>query len=216
MRTKRTSIGPASPSSKPAPGLESIATNRRGATVNRSVQGGRSNLVVAARAGDKFAFGKLVSLETQEGYRLSYGVLRNRVDAEDALQDAFLLAWRHLPRLRDPDSWSAWFRRLLVNSAIEVHRRRRRRTTVRLLSQEVPPIGDSSAQVAMEDEVDRLMGCLEPRDRVLIVLRYQQDLDLPAIAAAMGIPLGTAKSRLHRALARMRSRAGPIDRGEHE
>ena len=198
------------------PGLESIATNRRGATVNRSVQGSRSSLVEAAREGDKFAFGKLVSMESQEGYRLSYGVLRNRVDAEDALQDAFLRAWRHLPRLRDPDSWSAWFRRLLVNSAIEVHRRRRRRTTVQPFSQEVPSVGDSSAQVAMQDEVDRLMDCLEPRDRVLIVLRYQQDLDLPAIAAAMGIPLGTAKSRLHRALARMRSRADLTDRGELE
>lgn len=180
------------------------------------MQGSRSSLVVAAREGDESAFGKLISMESQEGYRLSYGVLRNRVDAEDALQDAFLRAWRQLPSLRDPDNWSAWFRRLLVNSAIEVHRRRRRRATVQLVGHSVPPIGDSSAQVVMQDEVERLIGCLEPRDRVLIVLRYQQDLDLPAIAAAMGIPLGTAKSRLHRALARMRSRTDLTGPGERE
>jgi RNA polymerase sigma-70 factor (ECF subfamily) len=173
-------------------------------------------LIEAARAGDKFAFGELVALESQEGYRLSYAVLRNRVDAEDALQDAFLHAWRHLPRLRDPDRWPAWFRRVLVNSAIEVHRGRRRRATVQPLSQEAPPVGDSSARVALQDEVDRLMDCLEPRDRALIVLRYQQDLDVPAIAAAMGMPVGTAKSRLHRALARMRSRADHAERRELE
>lgn len=220
MGTKRPSIGPGSPSSKPAkpelPWLESIATNRRGGTVIRSVQGSRSSLVVAAREGDKVAFGMLVALESQEGYRLSYAVLRNRVDAEDALQDAFLCAWRQLPRLRDPDRWPAWFRRVLVNSAIEVHRRRGRRATVQPLSQAAPPVGDSSARVALQDEVDRLMDCLEPRDRALIVLRYQQDLDLPAIAAAMGMPVGTAKSRLHRALARMRSQADHAERRELE
>jgi RNA polymerase sigma-70 factor, ECF subfamily len=171
--------------------------------------------VTAAQKGDKVAFGALVSVETQEGYRLSYGVLRNRIDAEDALQDAFLHAWRELPKLRDPDKWSAWFRRLLVNSAIEVDRRRRRRPTVQLLGFEPSAGGDMTTRVALRDEVERLMGCLESRDRVLIVLRYQQDLDLPAIAAAMRIPLGTAKSRLHRAMARMRDGVERPAQGVH-
>lgn len=159
------------------------------------------------------AFGELVSMESDEGYRLCYGILRNRIDAEDALQDAFLRAWSFLPKLRDPDRWSPWFRRLLVNSAIEVDRRRRRRPTVQLLGHEGLPIGDSSAHVAARDEVAWLMDGLDSRDRALIVLRYQQDLELPAIASVMGIPLGTAKARLHRALARMRSR---LDRQQQE
>ena len=185
-----------------------LATNRRLVSVIRAVEDFRLGLVAAARAGDKLAFGELAALEGRAAYRLCYGVLRNRPDAEDAVQDAFVQAWSGLPGLKDLDRWPAWFRRLVVNAAIDTDRRRRRRPTVQLIDIAFST-GDATGGVVERDEVDRLMASLSAGDRAVVVLRYQQDLELPAIADALDIPLGTAKARLHRALKKIRKNIQP-------
>jgi RNA polymerase sigma-70 factor (ECF subfamily) len=171
----------------------------------------RPDLVLAAIAGDGDAFMDLVHLETPEAFRLSLAILRHPADAEDALQDAFTQAWRELPRLRDVDRWPAWFRRIAVNAAIDIGRRKKAFRIVPLAFHEPPPAADSSAGLADRDEVSRAMGRLDANDRALLALRFGQDLELPDAAAALGIPLGTAKSRLHRALGRMRKELEKID-----
>ena len=171
----------------------------------------RHDLVIAARAGDGDAFMELVQLETPDAYRLSLTILRHPFDAEDALQDAFVRAWRQLPGLRDSAQWQAWFRRIAVNTAIDAGRRRSALRIVTLGFHEPPPVADGSTGLADRDEVGQAMGHLDANDRALLALRFGQDLELPDGAAALGIPLGTAKSRLHRALGRLRKELESVD-----
>lgn len=165
--------------------------------------------MTAAARGDRHAFATLVEIESMMAYRVAYGILGSHADAEDATQDAFVRAWRDLPALRDPARWSAWLRRLVVRSAIDRARRTRRQATVRLdpaAAGAFDPVGpDEIAPVAAQDELLRALAGLSPDDRAVIALRFAADLEVPDVAAALGIPLGTAKSRLHRALARLRA-----------
>jgi RNA polymerase sigma factor (sigma-70 family) len=169
------------------------------------------DLVIAAKGGDGDAFMDLVHLETPEAFRLSLAIVRHPSDAEDALQDAFTRAWRELPRLRDVERWPAWFRRIAVNAAIDTSRRKKAFRIVPLSFHEPPPATDASAGLADRDEVARAMGHLDANDRALLALRFGHDLELPDVAAALGIPLGTAKSRLHRALGRLRKELERVD-----
>jgi RNA polymerase sigma factor (sigma-70 family) len=165
---------------------------------------GNRELVMDARGGDDLAFMGLVELETPDAFRLSLAILRERHDAEDALQEAFVRAWRELPRLKNPEKWPAWFRRIVVTTAIDTGRRKKARRLVPLGFHEPEPAPDRSAGLADRDELDRAMTRLGEQDRALLALRFGQDLEVTDVAAALGIPLGTAKSRLHRALGRMR------------
>jgi RNA polymerase sigma-70 factor (ECF subfamily) len=172
----------------------------------------KRELVMAARDGDRDAFASLVSLESRDAYRLTLSILRNPHDAEDAAQEAFVRAWSELPRLRDADAWLPWFRRVTVNSALELNRRRGNgHATIPLGDIEPVPLPDGSGHVVARDQVSRLVGCLDQGDRALLVLRFGLDLELPDVAAMLGIPLGTAKSRLHRALARLRAELEATD-----
>jgi len=165
----------------------------------------RSDLVTAARAGDRHAFSRLVELESRATIGLCLSILRCQPDAEDAAQEAFIRAWRRLPSLRDVDLWGGWFRRLTVTAAIDCHRRRRNSNLIPLDEQEPSPLPDAQHSLAARDEMRRLISGLDAKDQALLVLRFGHDLELAAVADALGIPVGTAKSRLHRALARLRA-----------
>ena len=139
-------------------------------------------------------------------------ILRDPELARDAVQEAMVRAWRDLPGLRDPDRFDDWLRRLTVHACIDAARHRRRRVVeVTLTPFDDTPVADASARIADRDLLDRALGRLDPGQRAIIVLRFYLDLTLPEVAAALGIPLGTAKARLHRSLVAMRIAAGPAD-----
>jgi RNA polymerase sigma factor (sigma-70 family) len=165
----------------------------------------RTGLVAAARARDRGAFERLVVTETPDAWRLTYSILRSTHDAEDALQEAFVSAWTRLPDLREPERWAGWFRRIVVSAAIDQHRRRRRRTLASFIRR-VEPVPDSSGAFELREALDAELASLDPIDRALLALRYGLDLEMPDVAAALGMPVGTAKSRVHRALQRLRRR----------
>jgi RNA polymerase sigma-70 factor (ECF subfamily) len=164
--------------------------------------------VVAARDGDVSAFGALVRAETPAAYRLALSIVRRRSEAEDAVQDAFLRAWRDIGNLREADRWSAWIRRLIVRAALDQTRRRGRMREVDLdLAIELPglePALHPADRLALIAAFDRMAA----DDRAILALRFYADLEVPEVAAALGIPLGTAKSRLHRAIGRLRNQMG--------
>jgi RNA polymerase sigma-70 factor (ECF subfamily) len=167
-----------------------------------------ASTVTAAREGDERAFARLVDLESPAAYRLALTIVRTPAEAEDAVQDAFLQAWRGIGSLRDPDRWSPWFRRLLVRCALDRARRRRLVREVDLdLAVDVARV-EPSPHPAERLALLAAFGRLDPSDRAVLSLRFFTDLEMQDVADALGIPLGTAKSRLHRALGRLRHRMG--------
>jgi RNA polymerase sigma-70 factor, ECF subfamily len=163
-------------------------------------------LVEQARGGDREAFAVLARAAAARLDAAARIVLRDRELARDAVQEALIRAWRDLPGLRDPDRFDAWLYRLLVNSAIDEARRRQRRVIeVELTPLDVPTREDAISILADRDALDRALGALTPEHRALVVLHYYLGVPVPEAAASLGITLGTAKSRLHRAVVSMRN-----------
>ena len=132
--------------------------------------------------------------------------------ADDVTQDAFLRAWQELPRLRDPDRFLPWVRRIVVNVARDGQRRDRRRPQVVEWSAAGAATGAASPGRGDPATSDRLTDLhaalveLSVDQRAVVGLHYLADLTLPDVAATLGIPVGTVKSRLNAALVVLRRR----------
>ena len=164
------------------------------------------DLVDRAKRGDHDAFALLVGTAIARLDAAARLILRDPELARDAVQEGFLRAWRNLPALRDPDRFDAWIGRLVVHSCIDATRRRRRRVIeVELTPMNGPAVHDMTSAVADRELLDEALKHLDPEWRAVVVLHYFLGMPLPNVAATMGIPLGTAKSRLHRSLAAMRA-----------
>jgi RNA polymerase sigma-70 factor (ECF subfamily) len=154
------------------------------------------------RADRAAAFSELAERHLAHSYRLAALILGDRAEAEDATHDAFIAAWKAWGSLRDPAHFEAWFGRILVNVCRD-RLRRSRRHRVTDLSDELlvaPASGDVAAAAADRDAVGRGLAGLDPNRRIVLVLRYYGDLPVDEIAARVGVPAGTVKSRLHYAL----------------
>jgi RNA polymerase sigma-70 factor (ECF subfamily) len=166
-------------------------------------------LVQRATRGDADAFSTLVDASLDRQYAVATLILRDGDRAQDAVQEALVSAWRDMRSLRDPDAWEAWLYRLTVWACYRLARKERRRAVVEL---HVVPDGhtthlpDMTLSVVDRDRLERQLGDLPIEQRAMVVLRYFLDLPLAEAAAILGIPLGTAKSRLHRGLETMRAR----------
>src|SRR5262245_28963153 len=163
-------------------------------------------LVTRAREGDRYAFAELARAS---GARLDAAarlILRDPDLAQDAVQETLIRAWRSLPGLRDPASFDHWLHSLVARACIDLIRKRRRRVVeVELTPLHDAPSADATERIADRDQLDRALARLEPEARAVVVLHFYLDLPLPRVAELLGIPIGTAKSRLHRSLGAMRS-----------
>ena len=163
-------------------------------------------LVEAAQRGDQSAFVDLVRSTGDRLFALAYRILRDVDRAEDALQDALVIAWRDLRTLRDPDRFDAWMHRVVTNVCIAQATRERRRTAkLRVLPVEGPAAPDDMLGIGDRDQLERGFRRLTPEERAVLVLHHYAGYTLVEMAEILGQPAGTVRSRLHHAHRAMRA-----------
>jgi RNA polymerase sigma-70 factor (ECF subfamily) len=164
------------------------------------------DVVEQAMRGDREAFRMLVVQASDRLFAIAARILRDADLAEDALQVALTSAWRQLPTLRDPDRFEAWVRRLLVHACYaEARRRRSWAANVRVLPVDGPAGPDELISIADRDALDRAFRRLTIEQRAVFVLHHHAGLPLVEVADSLGIPAGTARSRLHYATRLLRA-----------
>ena len=164
------------------------------------------DLVEAAAKGDRTAYVDLIRSRADHLFAIAHRILRDVDRAEDALQDALVIAWRDLRGLRDPDRFDAWLRRLIVNVCIvQATRERRRVVNLRILPAEGPAAPDELLTVENRDQLERGFRRLPPEQRAILTLHHFVGYSPSEIAETLGIPPGTARSRLHHAHRAMRA-----------
>lgn len=156
--------------------------------------------------GDHDAFAELVRGAIGRLDTAARLVLRDPELARDAVQEGLIRAWRDMRKLRDPDSFDSWVHRLTINACIDQLRRRKRRPIeIEITALHTPSTPDTSGRLADRDLVDGIMRRLDEHGRAIVVLHYYLGMPLNEVGRSLGIPTGTVKSRLHRALVEMRS-----------
>jgi RNA polymerase sigma-70 factor (ECF subfamily) len=164
------------------------------------------DVVERAMRGDREAFRVLVVETSDRMYAIATRILRDGDLAEDALQSALITAWRQLPTLRDPERFDAWLRRLVVHACYaEARRRRTWAANVRVLPVDGPAAIDTLVSVDDRDALDRAFRRLSVEQRAVFVLHHHTGLSLVEIAETLGVPAGTARSRLHYATRALRA-----------
>lgn len=163
--------------------------------------------MIRAREGDHSAFSELAARSIGRLTAAARMILRDEYAAQDAVQDTLVQAWRSLPGLRDPERFEAWLRKLLVRSCYARAKRDwgRGRIEVALTPADEPMIGGPERQLALHDQLERGLARLPTEMRAAVVLVYYLDLPFKDAAQAMGIPIGTTKSRLNRAMQALRA-----------
>ena len=188
----------------PPSGVESIED------ATTTISEAESALVERARAGDADAYGAIVRLYHDVACRIAYLVLGDAAEAEDAAQEAFIKAFYALPRFRPGAPFRPWLLEIVANQARNQRRAAGRRDALALratagASKDAAP--SPEADVLVEEQrqaVLRAVGGLREDDRLVVAYRYFQELSEAEIAAALGCARGTVKSRLSRALERLR------------
>jgi len=159
-----------------------------------------TQLVMAAQRGDEEAFATLVHVHGGRLQALAHRILRDADLAEDATQQALLRIWKSLPTLRDPARFESWSYQLLIRAChAEARHMRHWSPAIRLVETDGPAI-DPLAGIADRDQLERAFRTLSVDHRAVVVLHHYLDLTLMEVAAVLGIPLGTAGSRLHYAM----------------
>ena len=159
-------------------------------------------LVERARSGDDRAFAMLVHMHEKSMYATAYAVTRSGWDAADAVQEAFAEAYDKIGTLRDALRFKAWLTRILINKCNQGLRRRKREVVTGTL-----PEPDAFTYVGPERGID-LMAAIQGLDeefRDVIALRYFRDMKIDEIASLLDCPAGTVKSRMNRALGKLRT-----------
>lgn len=173
-----------------------------GKPVDESIGGGQ--IAEAENAATKAAaFERLAAAHLDKSYRLARLILGSGADAEDAVHDAFVIAWQKWPSLREPAKFEQWFGRIVVNTCRDRLRQASRRRTQDDADGVVAP----DAIDATEDRIAlrRALAQLRPDDQIVLALRYHRDLKVDDIAHLLGVRPGTVMSRLHRATGRLRA-----------
>lgn len=167
-----------------------------------AVLGGEESVLAAARSGDQASFERLIEPHIAAGYRLAAAMLNDPGRAEDAVQEATFRAWRSLSQLRSGAHFRPWFLSIVANRSRSM-RSERWWSVIRLKEarRRSPDPADSADQ---REDLSRALGRLSPEDRAAVFLRFYEDMSGAEVAESLGITATAARSRIHRALHRLR------------
>jgi len=168
--------------------------------VDRPLADEDAGWVAACQAGDERAMQRLYAKHHGRLFAMALRLTGNRGDAEDVVQEAFLRAWRALPSFRGEASFGTWIYRIAVNLCRDQFKRRRP-TEPEVEGQAAPTPGDGIARRRLESALQSLSAGY----REVLVLHDVMELKHPEIAEILGVEVGTCKSQLHKARARMRA-----------
>jgi len=160
--------------------------------------------VIAARKGSDDAFAALVRSHQRRAYGVARAIVLSHEDAEDAVQDGFLHAYRALDRFREDQPFGSWLYRIVANAARDLVRRRRVRETEELPESAALPFRDPGESDELRRRLTEALGRLTERQRSVIVLHDVEGFTHGEIASMLDVPEGTARSDLHHARAALR------------
>ncbi|HEY3523721.1 MAG TPA: RNA polymerase sigma factor [Candidatus Limnocylindrales bacterium] len=152
-----------------------------------------------AQGGDVSAYTELIEARVERMVRTAAAILGSDADANDVVQDALLAAWRQLPSLREVGRFDAWLTSILLNAcrrALRVRGRRRVREIPADALEGLAGVGDLAAEIVRRRAVERAFDRLSADERSILVLHHLDGRPLDEIATVLGVPVGTAKSRL--------------------
>jgi RNA polymerase sigma-70 factor (ECF subfamily) len=167
-----------------------------------ALPGGDEKLLAAARTGDQASFERLIGPHIAVGYRLAAAILGETGQAEDAVQEATLRAWRSIGQLRSSAQAKAWFLSIVANRSRSI-RGTRWWSVIRLpeIMMRLPSPADAADR---REDLSRALGRLSPEERAAVFLRFYEDMNSHEVGEALGITATAARSRIHRALQRLR------------
>jgi RNA polymerase sigma-70 factor (ECF subfamily) len=168
--------------------------------MRRSVVDEQAAAVAALQRGDIRGLGALVELHQLKALRTAFGILGSRSAAEDAVADTFIKVFEKIGTFDTSRPFEPWLYRLVVNTAIDHSRLARRETAFA----ETPTETAQPRDIHLRLDVATAVRALPPQERAVVVLRYYLDFDERSISEILKTPLGTTKSRLHRARERLR------------
>lgn len=153
-------------------------------------------------------FARIVDDNQSMVLSLARRYLRDPETAEEIAQDVFLQLYRQLDRIQTPEHATFWLRRAICHRSIDESRRRKLRPQLGLGNIPEPPAVTSTPDTMLNERLRRLVSALPDMPRMIVLLRYQEDLDPSEIAALLEMPVSTVKSHLHRSLAVLREKLG--------
>ena len=171
---------------------------------------GERALVLAAQRGDGTAFAGLVRLHERRAYAVARAIVTSHEDAEDAVQEGFLHAFKALDRLRPEQPFGAWLHRIVANAALDLTRRRKVRDADELPETVASPFRDPGEAGDLRERLRQALTLLGERQRAVIVLHDVEGFKHAEIGRILGIPEGTARSDLHHARALLRRALGDV------
>jgi RNA polymerase sigma-70 factor (ECF subfamily) len=165
----------------------------------------------AAIHGDRDAFEMIIHTQSRPLFAIAYGILQNREEAEDVVQDALVKAWKSRWRVRDPEKFPAWLGSIARHRAHDVLRRRRNvPLDEQLVELAAAGADDPTADIDRQQQVHSAMANLPELHRAAIALRYLEDMDYATIERTLGLTNGALRGILGRALGAMRKKLRPL------
>jgi RNA polymerase sigma-70 factor (ECF subfamily) len=167
-------------------------------------------LVLAAQRGEREAFSMLVRTHERRAYAVARAIVINHEDAEDAVQEAFLHAYKALHRFLPDQAFGAWLHRIVANAALDITRRRKVREADELPETIASPFRDPAEASELATRLRDALATLPARQRSVIVLHDVEGFKHAEIGTMLGIPEGTARSDLHYARSHLRAVLGSV------